>query len=393
MGHQCVAVCAHIVPHALAPLPLPSPSPSSSSSSSLHTHSLTPPSSSADGPAYGLNASGVDGGYEEAIFNTRALSIITNHPLPTPLYLYYALHTSCVGPHGLQAPARFYDQLGFIKNEDRRKNHAMIMYMDRVVGNITTAIKARPGMWEKTLLVWSSDNGGAVHLGGGANAYPLRGGYENNWEGGVRVAALVNGGFLPAAMRGRKMEEPMHECDWYTTFAHLAGVDPHDAKAAAVTPVALPPVDSLNMWDLISGVNATSPRREWAMTPLGESIKASAHGGDAAYMRWPYKLIVGHVQQSGWCGEVHPNNTLKWDSFKSIEHCNNTATGKIGCLFNVVDDPGEHHDLALSQPDIAADLLKRMQAAEKLWFDPDRGDPDPKACKAAAKSGYWGPFL
>ena len=24
--------------------------------------------------------------------------------------------------------------------------------------------------------------------------------------------------------------------------------------------------------------------------------------GDAAYMLWPYKLIVGHIQQAGWCG-------------------------------------------------------------------------------------------
>jgi hypothetical protein len=31
---------------------------------------------------------------------------------------------------------------------------------------------------------------------------------------GVRVAALVNGGFLPEGMRGRKLEEPMHEADW-----------------------------------------------------------------------------------------------------------------------------------------------------------------------------------
>ena len=57
------------------------------------------------------------------------------------------------------------------------------------------------------------------------------------------------------------------------------------------------------------------------------------HGGDAAYMLWPHKLLVGAVQQSGWCGEVHPNNSAPWDSFKSIEQCN-TST-KIGCLFNV----------------------------------------------------------
>jgi arylsulfatase B len=109
-----------------------------------------------DHPAVHLNASGPEGGYEEAIFTTRALSIIQEHPADAPLYLYYALHTSCVGgwfkPEVLQAPARFYDQLGFIDNEDRRKNHAMIWFMDEAVGNITDSLRAR-GMWNSTLLV------------------------------------------------------------------------------------------------------------------------------------------------------------------------------------------------------------------------------------------------
>ena len=75
----------------------------------------------------------------------------------------------------LQAPARFYAQLGFIDNHNRRQNHAMIMLMDESVGRIADALQQR-GMWAETLLVWSSDNGGAVHLGGGANSFPLRGG-------------------------------------------------------------------------------------------------------------------------------------------------------------------------------------------------------------------------
>ena len=75
----------------------------------------------------------------------------------------------------LQAPARFYDQLSFIDNHNRRQNHAMIMLMDESVGRIADALQQR-GMWADTLLVWSSDNGGAVHLGGGANSFPLRGG-------------------------------------------------------------------------------------------------------------------------------------------------------------------------------------------------------------------------
>ena len=124
------------------------------------------------------------------------------------------------------------------------------------------------------------------------------------------------------------------------TFCHLAGVSAVDQKAAASTP-PLPPIDSLNVWDLISGANATSPRREWALTPFGEDTsmgpinRDDPHGGDAAYMLWPHKLIVGAIQQSGWCGEVHPNNSLPWDSFASVEQCN-TST-KIGCLFNVLE--------------------------------------------------------
>ena len=65
-----------------------------------------------------------------------------------------------------------------------------------------------------------------------------------------------------------------------------------------------------------------------------DQLADDPHGGDAAYMLWPHKLLVGAVQQSGWCGEVHPNNSAPWDSFKSIEQCN-TST-KIGCLFNVL---------------------------------------------------------
>lgn len=45
----------------------------------------------------------------------------------------------------------------------------------------------------------------------------------------------------------------------YATFSALAGVDPTDEKAAAA---GLPPIDSLNLWPLISGANTTSPRTE-----------------------------------------------------------------------------------------------------------------------------------
>jgi hypothetical protein len=48
-------------------------------------------------------------------------------------------------------------------------------------------------------------------------------------------------------------------CCRYVTFAALAGADPFDERAAAA---GLPPVDGHNLWPLLSGENATSPRTE-----------------------------------------------------------------------------------------------------------------------------------
>jgi hypothetical protein len=76
---------------------------------------------------------------------------------------------------------RRYEHFSFIDDPDRRANHAIVAFMDEAVGNVTRALRANGDMWASTLLVWSSDNGGAVHLGGGANSFPLRGGYFNNW--------------------------------------------------------------------------------------------------------------------------------------------------------------------------------------------------------------------
>lgn len=82
----------------------------------------------------------------------------------------------------------------------------------------------------------------------------------------------------------------------------------------------------LTLWLILSAGEDTS---------MGPINRDDPHGGDAAYMLWPYKLIVGKIQQSGWCGEVHPNNSLPWNSFDSVEQCN-TST-KLGCLFNVLE--------------------------------------------------------
>ena len=62
-------------------------------------------------------------------------------------------------------------------------------------------------------------------------------------------------------------------------------------------------------------------------------------------------------------------------------------------MAQVLEDPEERNDLALTQPALAEDIYQRMLRAQDTWYNPDRGKPDPRACEVAEKSGFWGPFV
>lgn len=87
----------------------------------------------------------------------------------------------------------------------------MVMRMDGHVGALSAALQ-RTGMWASTLIAFSSDNGGPITQA--ANNYPLRGGKHSHFEGGVRVAAFVAGGWLPAARRGAVVDDLIAIEDW-----------------------------------------------------------------------------------------------------------------------------------------------------------------------------------
>ena len=64
-----------------------------------------------------------------------------------------------------------------------------VLALDRAVGTTVQALKDE-GIFEETLIVFSSDNGAPA--GAGSN-YPLRGLKNYNFEGGVRTPAFIRG--------------------------------------------------------------------------------------------------------------------------------------------------------------------------------------------------------
>merc|ERR1712072_766159 len=161
-----------------------------------------------------------------------------------------------------------------------------------------SAVDEAGGMWENTLLVVSSDNGGPADH---ESNFPLRGSKGSDFEGGVRTVAFVSGGWLPSHMRGAKIGGMMHITDWYATFASLVDEDPDDKAAAAA---GLPPIDSLDMLPMLTGKNVTSPRTE---IPLSYATG----GGNRALIRGRYKLILNaNIIENGFFpGPTTPNGT------------------------------------------------------------------------------------
>ena len=251
--------------------------------------------------------------------------------------------------------------------------HAMVNYLDDIVGELVKALKAK-GLWDNLLFIASSDNGGPVNTGKGANNYPLKGGKHTDWQGGVRVNAFASGGFLPQTMRGQKTEGYIHIADWYATLCGLAGVDPTDKQAEKAN---LPPIDSLNMWPLISGENSTSPRVD---IPLTLTTLISGE----------YKILTGDNRDAGWTGPVYPNSTHPKGGIETVEHC-----GDTGCLYNIMKDPEERTNLASKMPDVLNDMRAKLKKYQASHFNPDRGNIWPGACDTALNKygGFWGPFL
>ena len=168
-------------------------------------------------------------------------------------------------------------------------------------------------------------------------------------------------------------------------------MDPTDERAAAA---GLPPIDSLNMWPLLSGTNLTSPRTEVVLgmpsIASGNSIGGST-GVQAVITSDGFKGIIGVTHQNIWTSATYPNRSTSWDN--TGYDCSATKAGI--CLFNVFTDPTEHDDIAISNPAKAQELLARIAAHNATLFTPDRGQSDPLACTTALGKwrGFWGPWL
>ncbi|XP_066274888.1 arylsulfatase B-like [Branchiostoma lanceolatum] len=296
-----------------------------------------------------------NGQYGTYFFADRMVDIIEKHPADTPLFLYLPFQNV---HEPLEVPKRFENIYMNVQNENRRKLLGMVSALDEAIGNVTKAMKTA-GLWDNTLVIFTTDNGGWIVASG--NNYPLRGGKVTLWEGGTRGVAFAHGKMLQKT--GYTNNEMIHAVDWFPTILAAAG---GTADAA---------MDGVSQLDtILSG--QPSPRTEFVynIDDVFPTKQGAIRVGD-------YKLIEGTAgRPDGW---IRPDNLTD-----SQLDSGDPTTGTW--LFNLKDDPTEHHNLADTMPD----KLKEMQAKLEQY----RGSlvpainplPDPKS-NPKNWGGAWSP--
>ena len=313
----------------------------------LHTEvGFYPPFASLGGKDFQRNGVSIDDqGYESYLLADEVSRYIRERDTEKPFFIYMpfiAPHTPLDAPEELQAKyadmaddrgksrSKMADSTRFMakvtgRTSARPMYAAVVDAMDQAIGRVLDTLD-REGLADNTIVLFFSDNGGAVYASGGADNAPLRGGKGDTFEGGIRVVAAMR--WPEKIPMGSRVDSIMSVMDVLPTLASAAGID-------ADTQFRL---DGRNMLPAL--IDGQTMPREKLLFFISET---------------PFKN--------------HVNVTAFNDEWKLIQRIETgfSSVDVTQFLFNIAEDPHEHNNLAQQHPDIVADLADEIRHWRNLY--------------------------
>jgi len=171
----------------------------------------------------------------------------------------------------LQVPHSYKQNVCNYRDQPRYFFSAMVSSLDHAVDQVVKSLK-ETGYYDNTIIVFTTDNGGAVKLGG--NNMPLRGTKGTLYEGGTRGIGFVHSPLLQNS--GYTNFNLMHAVDWLPTLMSAIG---HTNMATSA-------LDGVDQWAAIASPTMLAPREEIVYNIKEKPFMAAIRIGD-------YKLLWG----------------------------------------------------------------------------------------------------
>ena len=253
-------------------------------------------------------------------YTQRAVDFIKRHR-NQPFFLYLA-HSM---PH---VPLAVSDK--FKGQSERGLYGDVIMEIDWSVGQVLEALE-QYGLDERTLVVFTSDNGPWLSYGGhSGEAMPLREGKGTSWEGGVRVPCIMRWpGQLPA---GEVQAEPAMTIDVLPTIAWITGAELPRHR-----------IDGLDIWPLMQVADgAKTPHEAYYIYYNRNELQAVIMG--------EWKLYLPHAYRT-----IKPGQPYRDDGIPIKYEMTKIEAPE---LYHLANDISETTDVSADYPEVVAAMLR-----------------------------------
>lgn len=197
--------------------------------------------------------------------------------------------------------------------------------VDWSVGRILGTLREL-GLQEKTLVIFTSDNGPWLSYGDHAgSAGPLREGKGTMFDGGCRVPMLCWWpGQIPA---GTACDVPAMTIDILPTISHLTG-----------SPLPAHPIDGRNIWPLLANEEGAKSPQDAYYFYWGKQLQAVRSGRWKLHFPHDYRTLDGKPGGTGGTPARYETRQIPLS------------------LFDLETDPGETLNLAEQHPEVVIEL-------------------------------------
>lgn len=243
-----------------------------------------------------------DPGYLTDTLTDEAIAFVDAHRAEN-----FFLYVAYPNPHTpFQAKRALYERFADEPDPNRRVYKALIASLDESVGRLLSALEER-GLADDTLVIFLSDNGGALYTKAADNR-PLQGGKFSLFEGGIRVPMVMR---WPNGLPAGAVYTPQ-----------VSSLDVFATVAAAAQAQAPQPLDGVDLRPSLEGERGGPPHPQ-------------------LFWRAEYAQAVRED---------------RWKLVRDTQH------GR-SALFDLLVDPGEANDLSAQHPE----QLQALEQAFQSW--------------------------